>query len=89
MENIKWLGVHPTDIIRLNVSTVSLTERDRKMLNSLSDLEYVRSNDKLLEQVNALSKLGRKAEIEDVAKLSSRYLTNMYIPCKLKNGEYF
>lgn len=50
--SIKWLGVYPTDIVSLNLPSISLTDRDQARLNSLLKRSYIHSNDKLLQQVS-------------------------------------
>lgn len=49
--SIKWLGVYPTDIILLNLHSISLTDRDQAKVKSLLKRSYIISNDKLLQQV--------------------------------------
>lgn len=48
---IKWLGVHPTDIISLNLPSISLTNIDQERMNSLLKRPYINSNNKILHQV--------------------------------------
>lgn len=50
--SIKWLGVYPTDIVSLNLPSISLTDRDQAKIKSLLKRSYINSNDKLLHQVS-------------------------------------
>lgn len=50
--SIKWFGVYPTDIISLNLPSISLTSEDQARLKSLIKRSYISSNYKLLQQVN-------------------------------------
>lgn len=50
--SIKWLGVHPTDIVSLNLPSISLTNLDQDRVKSLLNRSYIHSNNKLLHQVS-------------------------------------
>jgi len=49
--SIKWLGVYPTDIVSLNLPSITLTSLDQERLKSLLKRSYINSNHKLLQQV--------------------------------------
>lgn len=50
--SIKWLGVHPTDIRSLNLSSISLNNLDQARLKALLKRSYINSNGELLQQVS-------------------------------------
>ncbi|XP_023716407.2 meiotic recombination protein SPO11 [Cryptotermes secundus] len=80
---IRWLGVHPTDISRLGMKAQPFSAADFKKLRKLLSRSYITSHEALRDQVKALLSGGRKAEIEGVARFSSSYLTDAYIPNKI------
>jgi len=49
--SIRWLGVYPTDIVSLNLPSITLTNLDQDRLKSLLKRSYINSNHKLLQQV--------------------------------------
>lgn len=53
--DIKWLGVHPSDIQTYNIASLPLQQADLLKLQSLRDKMSVTANKKLLKQVRILS----------------------------------
>ncbi|XP_025203511.1 meiotic recombination protein SPO11 [Melanaphis sacchari] len=86
--SIKWLGVYPTDIVSLNLPSITLTNLDQDRLKSLLKRPYINSNHKLLEQVLMLCDLNRKSEIESLTTFTQTYLTKVYIKKKILTQEF-
>ncbi|XP_050439053.1 meiotic recombination protein SPO11 [Adelges cooleyi] len=86
---IKWLGVHPSDIVSLNLPTTPLSVLDRLKIESLLKRPYIRSNHQILQQLLALKYLNKKAEIESLTTFTSSYLTGVYIKEKLLSHEFY
>lgn len=88
---LSWIGVHPTDILKINIADeylIPMTESDRKKANDLLNRPYVLRNPELLEQIHTLIKLGKKAEIECLDSLSRTFMTDIYLPYKIRNGDW-
>ncbi|XP_041358790.1 meiotic recombination protein SPO11-like isoform X2 [Gigantopelta aegis] len=86
---IRWLGVLPSDIQRLNLqedTLISMTKKDMDKACELLGRPYVQSNWQLLEQIQIMIQSGKKAEIQCLDSLSSSYLCQVYIPEKLASG---
>ncbi|XP_006614168.2 meiotic recombination protein W68 [Apis dorsata] len=82
--NVRWLGIHPSELLALGVNTAPLTEFDLSKLTALEGRPYM--TDAFLREVGAMRKLG-KAEIENVSS-SRKFLVSTYLPCKIKGNDY-
>lgn len=86
---MRWLGLLPTDIQRLNLpleSTVPLSENDKKKANHLLDVPYMQHNKQWNDEVLVMLKTEKKAEIEGLGKLNAFFLPSIYLPNKIKYG---
>lgn len=82
---MKWLGVHQSDLIKLNITRVKLTTRDLKKIRNLQARSYIDPdfNQQLMEM-----RLG-KAEIESVNVPVNNFLTRCFIPMKIQYKKYY
>jgi DNA topoisomerase VI subunit A len=53
---VRWLGVHPTDISRLGITTQPLTVADGNKLRKLMARQYIIRHKALQDQVQFLQK---------------------------------
>lgn len=49
--NIKWIGVHPSDLELHSVETLALEENEKTKLRALAKKEWIVHNKELLKQV--------------------------------------
>uniref|UniRef100_A0A1B6LVR8 DNA topoisomerase (ATP-hydrolyzing) n=1 Tax=Graphocephala atropunctata TaxID=36148 RepID=A0A1B6LVR8_9HEMI len=84
---VRWVGIHPTDINKFCIPTVPLTPRDFVKARELSTRPYICQNQELLEQVNCLLESGQKCEIENLSALSPTFLTDMFLSYKITSKE--
>ncbi|XP_061937950.1 meiotic recombination protein W68 isoform X2 [Apis cerana] len=82
--NVRWLGIHPSELLALGVNTAPLTEFDLSKLAALEARPYVTGT--FLRELGVMRKLG-KAEIENVSS-SRKFLVSTYLPCKIKGNDY-
>ncbi|KAF4522490.1 hypothetical protein B566_EDAN002575 [Ephemera danica] len=88
---IRWLGIHPTDITELLLPQSSLkplTDADKKKAEQLLQKPYILQSPALKRQIEALQRIGKKAEIEDVGNIKNAYLTDVYLPFKISSKQY-
>lgn len=79
----KFIGVQPSDIIEYELSTDKLNEQDIKALESeLTDPRFDTPYWK--EQINLQLKLGKKAEQQAFAGKGLDFVTEQYLPERLK-----
>ncbi|KAM5245796.1 meiotic recombination protein SPO11 isoform 1-T1 [Ctenodactylus gundi] len=86
---IRWLGLLPSDIKRLNVpkdSLIPLTKRDHMKLESILKRPYLNCQPFWRREMEMMANSKMKAEIQALTSLSSDYLSRVYLPNKLKFG---
>ncbi|XP_033348911.1 meiotic recombination protein W68 [Bombus vosnesenskii] len=81
---VRWLGIHPSELLALGVNTVPLTEFDFSRLMALEGRPYM--TDAFRKELEIM-RTG-KAEIENVYSSSGRFLAATYLPCKIKGNDY-
>ncbi|KAF3420677.1 hypothetical protein E2986_02238 [Frieseomelitta varia] len=82
--NVRWLGIHPSELLALGVNTVPLTEFDLSKLMALEARPYMTGA--FLRELGIMR--AGKAEIENVYSSSGRFLAATYLPCKIKGNDY-
>ncbi|EHB00742.1 Meiotic recombination protein SPO11 [Heterocephalus glaber] len=86
---VRWLGLLPSDINRLNIpkdSLIPLTKRDQMKLDSILKRPYVTCQPFWRKEMEMMADSRMKAEIQALTSLSSDYLSRVYLPNKLKFG---
>ncbi|ADI74250.1 DNA topoisomerase (ATP-hydrolyzing) [Methanohalobium evestigatum Z-7303] len=82
--NAKFLGLQPTDIVEYELSTDKLTERDVEALRSeLSDPRF--ETDYWKEQIELQLDIKKKAEQQAFAGKGLDFVTETYLPDRLKD----
>ncbi|XP_011301206.1 meiotic recombination protein SPO11 [Fopius arisanus] len=76
---IKWIGIYPSEVSKLRVQRMPLTDADVTKLRGLKRRSYL--DEQLREELDFLW-LG-KAEIEGMAEISLCFLTSLYFPTKI------
>jgi len=88
---IRWLGVLPKDVNEVNIKEdqlIKLSDNDRKKANDMIKRTYISSNPAILDQMKLMLEKGFKAEIECFDSISRSFLTDIYLPHKIKNGDW-
>ncbi|XP_043844756.1 meiotic recombination protein SPO11 isoform X2 [Dromiciops gliroides] len=86
---IRWLGLLPSDIKRLNIprdTLIPLTIRDHMKLDSILKRPYVTCQPFWKKEMEIMAELKMKAEIQALTFISSDYLSRVYLPNKLQFG---
>ncbi|XP_027478667.1 meiotic recombination protein SPO11 isoform X2 [Zalophus californianus] len=86
---IRWLGLLPSDIKRLNIprdTLIPLTKRDQMKLDSVLKRPYITCQPFWRKEMEIMADSKVKAEIQALTFLSSDYLSRVYLPNKLKFG---
>jgi len=89
--DIKWLGVRPSDLNKYNVPQdcrLDLTEHDVKFASSLLKKEYVIKRKAWVKELEKMLEQKEKAEIQAFTSKGFQYLTEVYLPRKLKEGDW-
>ncbi|XP_019403717.1 PREDICTED: meiotic recombination protein SPO11 [Crocodylus porosus] len=86
---IRWLGLLPSDVERLNIrkdALIPLTKRDQNKLDSMQTRPYVACQPQWKKEMEIMAASKMKAEIQALTSLSSDYLSRVYLPNKLRFG---
>ncbi|XP_049725630.1 meiotic recombination protein SPO11 isoform X1 [Elephas maximus indicus] len=86
---IRWLGLLPSDIKRLNIpknTLIPLTKRDQMKLDSILKRPYITCQPFWRKEMEVMADSKMKAEIQALTFISSDYLSKVYLPNKLKFG---
>ncbi|XP_053998774.1 meiotic recombination protein W68 [Hylaeus anthracinus] len=81
---VRWLGIHPSELLALGASTVSLTGFDLSKLAAIEGRPYM--THAFLKELEIM-RMG-KSEIESVSSFSRKFLIATYLPCKIKGNDY-
>ncbi|KAK2704132.1 meiotic recombination protein SPO11-like isoform X3 [Artemia franciscana] len=84
---MKCIGVHPSDFERLLVSKDSLlplSPQDIRKITALESRPYIKDDNEWKNQISIMKRLGVKAEIEALVSISPKFLTEVYLPSKIR-----
>ena len=80
-----WLGILPSEIDRLDITTIAMTKGDEKKATEMLSRPYM--NPVLKSELQILLKRQLKAEIEGIYHFSINYMINEYLPNKIRATE--
>ncbi|XP_038606576.1 meiotic recombination protein SPO11 [Tachyglossus aculeatus] len=86
---IRWLGLLPSDIERLNIpkdTLIPLTKHDQMKLDSLQKRPYIDHQPFWKKEMEIMAASRMKAEIQALTSLAPDYLSRVYLFNKLKFG---
>jgi meiotic recombination protein SPO11 len=89
--DVKWLGVWPSDLDRYNIPEqcrLPLTEHDIKTGKELLEEEFIKKNPDWYRELDLMVKRKEKAEIQALSSFGFQYLTEKYLPEKLRDGAW-
>ncbi|EFJ51555.1 hypothetical protein VOLCADRAFT_103453 [Volvox carteri f. nagariensis] len=89
--DIKWLGVRPSDLDRFNIPQqcrLPMTEEDIKTGRRLLEEDFIRANPEWVKELELMLATKVKAEIQALSSFGFQYLTQVYLPLKLQEGDW-
>lgn len=89
--DIKWLGVWPSDLDRYSIPEqcrLPLTEHDIKTGKELLEEDFIKKNPAWYRELELMVKRKEKAEIQALSSFGFQYLTEKYLPEKLRDGAW-
>uniref|UniRef100_A0A8C0VKF6 DNA topoisomerase (ATP-hydrolyzing) n=1 Tax=Cyanistes caeruleus TaxID=156563 RepID=A0A8C0VKF6_CYACU len=87
--SVKWLGLLPSDLERLNIckdALIPFTKQDENKLASIQKRPYIACQPLWKKELEIMAASKLKAEIQVLTSLSSDYLSRVYLPNKLQFG---
>jgi len=87
--SIKYLGITSDDIekYKLQKHLIKLKEHDIKRLKQIKEYPWFKNNKVWQKEIEAMKKLGAKAEIQALSSRGISFISDTYIPNKIKNKE--
>ncbi|TNN16750.1 Meiotic recombination protein [Schistosoma japonicum] len=90
--NLQLCGLLPSELSSLPIKEeeiLNLTKNDKSLLISIQKRGYIHEEFNLLKQIKCLLFTEKKAELEILNSINSRFLTNEYLPKKLNYGVFY
>ena len=89
--DIKWLGVRPSDLDKYQIPQqcrLEMSEHDLKTGRELLNEDFIKANPKWHHELELMVKSKVKAEIQALSSFGFQYLSQVYLPKKLKEGDW-
>ncbi|XP_026885851.1 meiotic recombination protein SPO11 isoform X2 [Electrophorus electricus] len=86
-----WLGLLPSDIERLGVpqeALIPFTQADERKLNSLRKRPYISCQPAWESEMELMMRRRKKAEIQSLESIAPHFLTRVYLPNKIRYGDW-
>jgi DNA topoisomerase-6 subunit A len=86
---VKFLGIMAEDIDRygLNKNLIKLNDKDMSRLKQMVNYEWFAENKAWQKQFKAMKQLGSKAEIQALSARGISFISEKYLPEKIKNKD--
>lgn len=89
--DIKWLGLRPSDLNRYDLPDqcrLKMTENDIKTGKELLQEAFIMKNPLWMKELQKMVKTKEKAEIQALSSFGFQYITEEYLPRKLREGDW-
>lgn len=88
--NVKFLGITGDDILKYDLKKhfITMKEVDTSRLKQLSEYEWFKNNKAWQRQFKMMKDFGAKAEIQSLSARGITFISDRYLPEKLKNKDY-
>lgn len=89
--DIKWLGVRPSDLDKYQIPQqcrLEMTAEDLKLGHSLLQEDFITKNPEWIKELQIMLKSKQKAEIQALSSFGFQYLTEEYLPAKIRAGDW-
>lgn len=89
--DIKWLGLRPSDLDRYNLPEqcrLDMTEGDIKTGKELLNEDFIKKNPLWMKELQIMVTTKKKAEIQALSSFGFQYITETYLPRKIKEGDW-
>ncbi|MBS3146679.1 DNA topoisomerase IV subunit A [Candidatus Woesearchaeota archaeon] len=87
---VKFLGITADDIVKYDLKKhlIKLNEQDLTRMKQVSEYEWFKENKDWLRQLKMMKDFGAKAEIQALATKGISFISEKYLPEKIKNKEF-
>src|SRR3989339_844907 len=87
---VKFLGITADDIVKYDLKKhlIKLNEQDLTRMKQVSEYEWFKENKDWLRQLKMMKDFGAKAEIQALSAKGISFISEVYLPTKIKNKEF-
>ena len=89
--DIKWLGVRPSDLDKFKIPEqcrLDMSAKDIETGQHMLNEDFVKQNPEWVKEINIMLETKTKAEIQALSAYGFQYLTKVYLPLKLAEGDW-
>lgn len=89
--DIKWLGIRPSDLDRYKLPEqcrLDMTDADISTGKSMIEEDFIKANPKWVKEMEIMLKTKQKAEIQALSSFGFQYISEDYLPRKLREGDW-
>jgi len=88
--NVRYLGVTCDDVLKYKLERhyIQLTEQDIARLKQMSEYDWFKDHKKWQHQFKMMKTAGAKVEIQSLSARGITFISDTYLPEKIKNGEF-
>jgi len=89
--DIKWLGVRPSDLDKYRIPLqcrLEMTEHDIRTGKELLNEDFVKANPEWHAELQIMVSTKVKAEIQALSSFGFQYLSQEFLPRKLREGDW-
>jgi DNA topoisomerase VI subunit A len=88
--HVRYLGVTCDDVTKYKLErhNIKLTEQDTARLKQMADYEWFRDHKEWQKQFKMMKSAGAKVEIQSLSARGITFISDVYLPEKIKNGEF-
>ena len=88
---IKWLGVRPSDLDKFQIPEqcrLDMSAKDIETGQHMLTEEFIQQNPEWVKEVQIMLESKTKAEIQALSSYGFQYLSEVYLPIKLQEGDW-
>ena len=89
--DIKWLGVRPSDLDKFKIPEqcrLEMSQKDIETGHHMLNEDFIQQNPKWVREVKMMLASKTKAEIQALSSYGFQYLSEVYLPLKLQEGDW-
>lgn len=89
--DIKWLGVRPSDLDKFQIPEqcrLEMSQKDIETGHHMLKEEFIQQNPEWVREVEIMLQSKTKAEIQALSSYGFQYLSEVYLPLKLQEGDW-
>ena len=89
--DIKWLGVRPSDLDKYRIPEqcrLPMSDTDVKTGKDMLEEDFIKKNPAWHRELSLMVKRKEKAEIQALSSFGFQYLTEVYLPQKIRAGDW-